>query len=190
MLRREDSLFLGEIIKPSGRSSDLNGAPATSSNGATCADRSSGTRRTTSRSPPSGPMVTSVRPCWGGPRRQRPFERADYPKSKIPPTFSPAPTLISIVTYITAPLHSVLAFCVNINQHPVQAELGFSMDPHCKARPRGSLGCRSQVVSDSWSRELTQSQQGRQIYSHAAPLISLIRAASLAPFTQGPLSSP
>ena len=26
MLRREDSLFLGEIIKPSGRSSDLNGA--------------------------------------------------------------------------------------------------------------------------------------------------------------------
>ena len=26
VLRREDSLFLGEIIKPSGRSSDLNGA--------------------------------------------------------------------------------------------------------------------------------------------------------------------
>ncbi len=26
MLRREDSLFLGEIIKPSGRSSYLNGA--------------------------------------------------------------------------------------------------------------------------------------------------------------------
>ena len=26
MLRREDSLFLGEIIKPSGRSSDLNSA--------------------------------------------------------------------------------------------------------------------------------------------------------------------
>ena len=61
MLRREDSLFLGEIIKPSGRSSYLNGARYLQQwrdYGATCADRSSGRRCTTSRCPPSSPMVT------------------------------------------------------------------------------------------------------------------------------------
>ena len=95
---------------------------------------------------------------------------------------------------IQSSISAVIPFVMNTNQLelPIQVEPGSSMDPHRKARPRGSVGCPSQIVSDSWIRELTQSQLGQQIYSHA-PLISLIKKLPLLLFShnsRSPDSSP
>ena len=49
-----------------------------------------------------------------------------------------------------------MPFAIYSKQQPTQAKLVSSTARHRKARPRGSLGCPSLIVSDSWIRELTR----------------------------------